>query len=208
MKIIGLTGAAGSGKDTVADAMRRHFFVRRTAFADPMRLMLGALLSHVDAGPEWMTHRDLKETAIPGIGHSYRVLAQKLGTEWGRSVDPDLWVNIAKSFMLHEGAFYERDNVWCITDVRFDNEAQFIKGMGGVVWKINRQSAMPVAAHISENGINPDLVDIAINNDQTMQELEMRVLYETQAQLDRWHVLGACYGRECEAISNTKGSKP
>lgn len=146
--IIGLMGPAGAGKDTAADHLEAvHGFVRY-AFADPMRTMLEAML--VDAGLDYayIHEPSLKEQPIPGIGFSYRHLAQTLGTEWGRNqVAPDFWLRLAAlNLGLPNEPIHDRI---VITDVRFPNEAAWLKQHGGLVLRIQRDTA-PVRSHISE----------------------------------------------------------
>jgi hypothetical protein len=186
MKIIGLTGPAGSGKDTVRQMLEQNHHCTGLAFADPMRAMLAPLLDLCGVGNEWMTQRELKELPIPGLGQSYRVLAQRLGTEWGRSIDPDFWVKVAAASMAEVMNIKGPDTVFVISDVRFDNEAQWVKDHGGVIWHIHRPAAQAVAAHQSENGINPELVDLKILNKYNLSELEGQVTQLCVLQMLRW----------------------
>lgn len=167
-RIIGLTGTAGSGKDTVRRMLEEHHGYAGFAFADPIRSMIGALLSDIGAGPEWMSDRLLKEGTIPALGTSYRHLAQTLGTEWGRSIEPEFWLRIASARL---DAMQDRGlRHFVISDVRFLNESAWIKLLGGEVWRIDRPSAEPVRLHASEliSHINPDRV---IDNSGTVEDL-------------------------------------
>jgi hypothetical protein len=167
-RLIGLTGTAGSGKDTVRRMLEEHHGFAGFAFADPIRAMLGPLLAHAGAGHEWMYDRDRKEQTIPALGTSYRHLAQTLGTEWGRSIEPEFWLRIASARLDAMQDHGHRHFV--ISDVRFLNEAAWIKLLGGEVWRIDRPSAEPVRAHASEliSHINPDRV---IDNSGTVEDL-------------------------------------
>jgi len=93
MRLIGLTGPAGSGKDTVARLLcEQHGFVQ-IAFADPLRAMLKAGLGLTD---EHFNNREDKEAPLEWLGKSPRQLLQTLGTEWGRrQVHPHLWLELA-----------------------------------------------------------------------------------------------------------------
>jgi hypothetical protein len=171
-KIIGLTGLAGSGKDTVAKILVREHNFAGVAFADPIRAMLGALLFRVGADGSWMTDRELKERPTPVVGVSYRELAQTLGTEWGRAINPDFWVNIA-------GDRIERlIGAGCsivISDVRFPNEVEWIRARGGEVWHIAREQVDPVREHVSEEHIAELPCDLVIDNSGTLEELAAHV---------------------------------
>lgn len=180
--LIGLTGRAGSGKDTVAQALRGEFGnLGIVSFADPMRAMLRAM----GVPPNYMTDRSLKEQPVPGIGVSYRLLAQSLGTEWGRLIDPDLWLRIAarKIYSAPPGVHI------VVPDVRFDNEALLIRSMGGQVWRVNR-TVEAVRAHASEAGVSDNLIDLEIDNSGSLDDLCHAVA-----------LAGALAGMECANLS-------
>jgi hypothetical protein len=151
--IIGLTGFAGAGKDTVARYLcQPHHGFEPYAFADPLRDMLIALLCPANIPVQYLTERRLKEQPIPGLDISARRLMQTLGTEWGRNqVTQDLWTRIA-GMTLGIGddpsVLPVADKI-VISDVRFPNEAGWIRQHGGYVVRVMRE-ATPVAAHESE----------------------------------------------------------
>ena len=181
MRIIGIAGPAGAGKDTVADHLALAYRFERMAFADPIYRGLAAILDM----PEWrLRRRDLKERAIPEIGRSPRELLQTLGTEWGRElVREDIWLVLA-GLELEKARLRAAPGV-AITDVRFDNEARFVRAAGGQIWHIQRPGITAVRAHASEAGVWPADVDRGIYNDGTLQELAARVdklLMKTQTE--------------------------
>lgn len=168
-KIIGLTGLAGTGKDTVRRILEEDFGADGIAFADPIRDMIGALLTESGYSTEWMYERDKKETPIPGLGTSYRHLAQTLGTEWGRSISADFWLRIAKAradALKANGA-----RLLVVSDVRFPNETAWIKEQGGEVWCIAREQATPVRDHPSESLVDVLEPDRFIDNSGTVEDL-------------------------------------
>ena len=71
-------------------------------------------------------HLDVKDKRTEEMyGQTYRYLAQTLGTEWGRElIHPDLWIMCLK---------YRLQKTYSpiiIDDVRFENEAKFIREHG------------------------------------------------------------------------------
>lgn len=177
-RIVGLTGPAGSGKDTVRTMLEEDHGYSGLSFADPMRSMLGSLLAYVGADPMYMSERALKEIAIPQIGASYRELAQTLGTEWGRGILPDLWVRMAEARMnvLRQAHRNSPDPLRVvISDVRFLNEANWIRDMGGEIWRIDRPGLAPVRAHESERELRQIWADQTLLNDGGMEDLWVRV---------------------------------
>lgn len=167
--LIGLTGHAGSGKDTVRNILEARHDFDGIAFADPIRDMLTALLGSCDITTDWLTDRELKEKPIPELGLSYRQMAQQLGTEWGRSLSERLWLDIAARKVELCKSFGSEGVV--ISDVRFPNEAAWIKAQGGAVWKILRPGIDPVRAHASEDLISTLPYDYVIDNRGSIDDL-------------------------------------
>lgn len=62
-----------------------------------------------------------------------------------------------------------------IKDIRFENEARFIREHGGEIWHIKRPDAAPVHSHVSERGIEVQPNDIVIINDDTLQAFKERI---------------------------------
>lgn len=172
-RLIGLTGYAGTGKDTVRSILEEEYDLDGMAFADAIRDMLAGLFASVGIDHGWMVERHLKEMEIPELGASYRKLAQLLGTEWGRSIDPDFWVRIAAA-KVKLCAHYNNAGV-VISDVRFPNEAAWIRSQGGVIWRVIRPGTAPVRAHASEDLIAGLQHDYVIDNRGTIDDLEVAV---------------------------------
>lgn len=168
--LIGLCGPAGCGKDTVAKHMANCGFFRYT-LAMPIKKGLEAMLG-IDIGV-W-DDRERKEQVIPWLGKSPRQVAQTLGTEWGRQlVHPELWV--ALMLRSWDAVRVSGSPRMVVTDVRFDNEAIAIINAGGTVWRVEREGVAPVAAHVSEKGIDPRHVTGTIKNNGSRDQLEVNV---------------------------------
>jgi hypothetical protein len=169
--LIGLCGKAGAGKDTAARHLANTHGYRIASFATPLRRMLGALLGYVGQHSEWMHDRALKEQPVPGLGHSYRSLAQTLGTEWGRQhLGEDFWCRLMAAHMQSHPA--ER---WVITDVRFPNEFAFLRAADGVAWQVVRPNVPAVRAHVSEHALDDLAADAMLFNTGTFEQLQERI---------------------------------
>ena len=169
--LIGLTGQAGVGKDTVAERLCDVHHFAAESFAAPIKSMLEALLSDHNIDHAHLYERALKESPIPIINASPRRLMQLLGTEWGRSIDPDLWVRLAAQRvglhnLPHSSPVHDR---LVMTDVRFANEAAWIRSHGGRIVRISRPGTPSVAHHSSET--QPIRADYTIDNSGTVPEL-------------------------------------
>lgn len=166
--VIGVSGAAGAGKDTAAKLLQGRYGFGLAVFAGPLKAGLCAMFGW---DPKLLEDREWKETVIPDIGKSPRQLMQTLGTEWGRNlVHPDLWMLLAERQIASAEARGLPGVVF--TDCRFPNEAKLVHKHGGVVLKIHRPGIGAVAAHSSEAGLSHDLVDADVYNTGTASELD------------------------------------
>ena len=166
--IIGLSGYARSGKNTVADMLGEQY--RQVSFAEPMReamlklnpLIVGdSRLSDIVDEEGWHGAKTYGEV---------RRLLQVFGTEVGREMfGPMFWVNIAMT------GVESGDNV-VFTDVRFRNEAESIKLSGGEIWRVNREGVEAVNAHVSEHSLDNWRFDRVINNNGTLNDLRVQIL--------------------------------
>ncbi|WP_369933913.1 adenylate kinase [Xanthomonas tesorieronis] len=173
MKIIGIAGKAGSGKDTLAGYLvANHGFVR-VALADPLRRFVsditGLSMDELTAGP-------MKEAPLQWLGGtSPRRLMQTVGTEWGRDmIDRDLWLKVARRRI--EAADAAGATGVVIPDIRFENEAMLVRGMGGEVVVVERPDVAAVTTHSSERPLASGCVDSVIPNDGSLRDLEIYAL--------------------------------
>lgn len=170
-RLIGLAAPARAGKDTVGGILRTHAAAQSVAFAEPIRSALRAMIPGLT---EEHIHGKLKEVEIPWLGKSYRQLAQTLGTEWGRNlIHTELWLKIAEQSI---DSIMAKGLHAVVTDVRFENEAHFIRQKGGEVWHIQRGNIEKVNAHASEAGVKVAPTDRIIDNNGTLADLEHEVL--------------------------------
>lgn len=171
--IIGLAGQAGSGKDTVRNILELSHDFAGLAFAEPIRAMVRELLTSNGCSDDYITNRELKETPIPGLGVSARHMMQTLGTEWARKcLAEDFWLKLAATYMADlRGQGYRQ---FVISDVRFANEAEWVRAQGGEVWMIERPGLQPVRQHVSE--CVQFRVDQVLRNDGTLADLERATL--------------------------------
>jgi hypothetical protein len=145
MILVGITGKAGAGKDTIADYLETgHGFIR-LSFASTLKAMMAA------AGMPEPARRENKELPVPGFGFTWREAAQRLGTEWGRGLDQDIWVKLVEQRLRTE---FQGSRV-VLSDVRFENEAAMIRHLGGILLHVVGRAADlgANAAHASEAGV-------------------------------------------------------
>lgn len=178
--LIGFAGRAGSGKDTAAAVVSSIWGHRRYAIADPIRHALDRLFRWSASGCSQM-NQDFKRRPVlndesTGLSFSPRQLAQWLGVEAGRELHGEnCWV------ALMEGEYRQHRRL-VVPDIRFSNELESIRRLGGVCILIERPDAQPVAHHISEHSLPcRSAFDAVIENTSDLQTFTSnveRVLYE------------------------------
>ncbi len=165
--LIGIAGRARSGKDTAAQHLVNHHGFQSYAFADPLRDGLMHILNLSPCDFEG----DQKEQPLPWLGRSPRELMQSLGTEWGRNaVHPELWLLLAEQNLDLLTRTHDTAQGIVVSDIRFENEADFIRKRGGLVVHISRGNAPLVNSHVSEAGVQLHDLDVQIFNDDTVEE--------------------------------------
>lgn len=179
MGIIGITGYKRSGKNTVADIIKKHYpEYCLYAFADPLKKAVSLVY---DVNVEDLSNEEFrsKPSYLLG-GNTFRYALQKIGTEGFRAVHANTWIDCAARFIQ------TKENV-IITDVRFTNEASFIKQQNGIIISVSRSSVKPLnssfkfwkkSLHESESYIDylTSKADYAIYNEWGLSELENKVL--------------------------------
>lgn len=204
--LIGLTGPAGSGKDTVANLLQPWGF-RQVAFADALRREVCEAF-RVD--PRMLTDRTTKEWPVSGLaigqcgdpqfvtamrlaGHglneprSARWIMQRWGTDYRRAQQAGHWLAQVGAWVTRQRGIDCRHLV--VTDVRFQDEAAFVRALGGRVLRVHRDASngdMPhdTAHHASERELASIATDDVIVNDGTLEQLEdeaLRVLAGLEA---------------------------
>jgi hypothetical protein len=166
--IIGLSGYARTGKDTVAAILAEMGWQRR-AFADNLRKLVYALdpvvtgTTRIADLVDAVGWEDAK-VCYPEV----RRLLQRMGTEAGRQVlGEDVWV---KATLSNLGV-----GNYVITDCRFPNEADAIRAAGGQVWRVRRPGFAAVNGHASESSMDNYFFDFYLDNEGTVEDLRTLV---------------------------------
>lgn len=104
-------------------------------------------------------------------GFEMRRLMQVFGTEVVReNYGGTAWVDVVARRIAAE-----QPAAAVITDVRFDEEGQWVAEMGGIVLRVERPGVGAVNGHASENGLSAHLVTETIVNDSTLEVLAGRL---------------------------------
>jgi hypothetical protein len=173
--IVGLTGYAQSGKDTIAQILVDKYGFIRVAFADKIREFLYELNPVVKDGVQLRELIDMHGWDVAKVQEpEVRRLLQEIGISARKVFGDDFWIRQA----LEPHQVFER---MVITDVRFENEAEHIKLIGNwidkpsEIWRIKRPNIGAVNDHVSESQMDGYKVDRILVNRGTLDELELLV---------------------------------
>ncbi len=147
MKLIGISGKRGSGKDLLGRYLSAYGYVRRPfagALKEAVRRDFGFTEEHTDgklkeAKTKFYTAVYSNPTTLnPDIIKNYtpRDIMIAYG-QFFRQFDPNWWV--VRS--LH--SISDTDKI-VVTDVRFENEANYIKNLGGFLVRLERKPQLNV----------------------------------------------------------------
>jgi len=163
--IIGLSGYAQSGKDTVAEMLCLNYAFKRISFALPMRDAIYTLNPLVDGRSRIADVVDEYGWDVAKANPEVRRLLQVFGTEVGRELFGErFWIDQA----FKRAEEYQRV---VFSDVRFPNEAKAILQRGGDVWRVNRGNHGAVNGHTSEHAMDNFMFKHVIFNNGTLDDL-------------------------------------
>lgn len=158
MKLLGICGLARSGKDSFYDLSKpiiesKNEGHSRLAFADALKEELDDLLMR-NTGISAFTDEDSKKEII-------RPLLVTYGTHVRRKLDKDCWIkklDMAVRYSLEH-------NQWVfITDVRYDNEINWVHDLGGKSVHITREGNIaPNQEELDNDPILKDKSDFHIS---------------------------------------------
>lgn len=171
IRLIGLCGYAGSGKDTAAAVLVDEHGWERRAFADKLRWVAE------EANP-------LVETRDGRILRLYELVTRE---GWDQAKQhPDVRRYLQSLGAAVRGSLGER--VWIdaclrhltgptvVTDVRYRNEAAAIEDRGGILVRVTRPGTGPVNGHSSEHDLDGYPVDHELVNDGTVDDMRRRLV--------------------------------
>lgn len=166
--ILGLTGYAGAGKDTVAEILVSDYGFRRVAYADKLKTLLekinpdinGTGLTNLVAEQGWDAIKQNDEV---------RALLQRTGQGARETLGDSVWINALYMSLMEIN--YDPDMRVVLTDIRYPNETSPCEKL----WRVVRDGVGPVNAHPSETNVDGIPVDYVIDNSGTLAELPAKI---------------------------------
>lgn len=185
LPIIGIAGHARAGKNTIAQFIQEEYRATTYAFAEPLKDMLGVL---------GLDDQDLNGWRKDEDNYDYhttpRHMMQTLGTEWGRdSINENIWVIVAAK-RIQRLCHAQHDTTIIITDVRFENEADFVRRHGFLIHVERPDQRIDGSTHRSEHPVRiNEADDSVIINDGDLEQLReeaLRIAVEISNSAKRW----------------------
>jgi hypothetical protein len=184
--VIGLTGFKRSGKDTVGDYLCEKYGFTKLSYASALKKACQSIFSFTD---EQLYGDEEKEKIDEYWKHSPRDILQKVGTELFREklsevcehIGNDIWIrSVDRQIKALNNSDPSRYNKFVVTDIRFENEAEFIRKMNGKIFRVNRfyyEMADEALSklHKSESTIMTLEVDEDIENKSTLPDLYSKI---------------------------------
>ena len=165
--IIGIGHKKRMGKTTIAKILVKEYGFKMYAFADIVKLISHNIFEFTEDEIE------KKEEIVPFWGLSPRQAYQRVGETMRKEFGNMIWCKALKKKLNGENIV--------IHDVRHIEEANFVKDMGGLLWKVNKGAELTIikramnwlkGEHISERALNTFKGwDIIIENQKTEAEL-------------------------------------
>ena len=173
-KIIGIAGVKGSGKSESVRVLESVGYTE-VKMAGALKGMTNFYLEYIGLNEQERFDRiegHLKEVPDDAfLGKTSRQFQQFLGTDFGRKlISDDIWTS---AFTKRAAGF---ELVAC-SDVRFPNELDLIRSMGGKVYRVERDTETnEYSLHESEKHIPTLDVDGVIDNNGTLEQLREAIL--------------------------------
>lgn len=172
--VIGLHGPIGSGKDTLANLLQDRIDAVKLKFADPLYAMCTAIDPVFNP---MMTHQDKQGYVLNNAAlGTRRNFIEKAGTEFLRNIiNPDfftLYMDSSITAVRHMVG----NAVIVVSDVRFENEAEFIRSIGGHIVHLKPNWECERTGHASDSGLKYNTGDSLLGLSQGKVEVGYKAL--------------------------------
>jgi len=162
MKIIAFTGPGGAGKNTAAEALQQAYQAHLIAFADPLYKLAAEAMGISVA--EVRTAKESGSTIV-------RTLLEKLGDALRESLGEEHLIDKLIDRIRLVERVRKQDAMIVITDLRTEEEATWVRCMGGFVVHVHRTTGTSNSTHATNRPIVMEDSDGYLLNDGTVDDL-------------------------------------
>jgi hypothetical protein len=136
VSLIAICGGKHHGKTTLKDELiANHIDMKVMSFADPMRDMLRA----IGVEDEYLIKKKTKPIHNIAGNPTARRMLTTLGTQWGRKyIHEDIWASLMRDRIKAYKSGIVSPKLIVIDDLRFPNELNVVKELGGVAVRVHR----------------------------------------------------------------------
>lgn len=177
--VIGITGHARAGKDTVADYLVDCYGFRKIAFADRLKQVCQIVFGFTKEDVYEHQNGTNKDTWMERIGTTPRHVLPYVGTDLFRNEIEKMFPKIGKNVWIEGVKRTMESNTsiphWILSDVRFQNEVEWIREQGGMVIRIVRSNKKRQDTHVSETEWEQIKTDVVLTNEGSIDRLYEQV---------------------------------
>ena len=201
MKLIGINGFKRSGKGTVFDGIKAYrfatnnFTAKDKGYADKLKQYAALSLGYTGTPEQlfqigdalkldgvyitverWLDDADTLTETDQITGRQY---LQHVGNEARNLFGEWFWVDQVTPLdpgalkRIWQDEHYVLPDSACITDLRYENEAERVRAIGGVIIEVTRPG-VESDGHASEQPLPRHLVDYTLANDEGIHELHLK----------------------------------
>jgi len=187
--LVGIGGPLGSGKDALADYLVENHGYQKTFMSEPLHEALATINPWIvfeqDPQHDGIVYPTRYVDLVELVGYTeakrtpeVRRLLQALGTEVGRNMMGEtVWTDMAQKKIR---SWRSKGLPVVITGIRFPNELEMIREMGGVSVWVHRPQDIDalvdgaIHGHSSETSLSREDFDLTVHNTGSLDDLEVR----------------------------------
>lgn len=173
-KYIGIVGAAGAGKDTVADILVRFLDYHKQYLADPIK-QVAMKYYECSWNDVYTQEGKAKEhpymTFLDGTPMTNRNLLEQIGDKM-----QELDTMVLMRYIKHEARDQDLERI-VVPDLRTEPQAQYFRDKGGIIVYVQRDDVeKDIGDHHTASFFRDTDHDIKIENDAMKRDLIFKVL--------------------------------
>jgi len=178
--LIGLVGAAGSGKTTIAEHLVKSHGFQCESFASALKDVVASIFcwNRADLDGNTPESRSWRETVdawwsarLNMSNLTPRTVLQTIGTDVMRDTfSPDIWIASIQRRLQKYGT----ESRVVVSDCRFQNEIEAVRSEGGYIIAVVRPGCER-SGHVTETAVNESAADHVIVNDGTLEDLLKKI---------------------------------